>query len=224
VPRDTLNADQIVRAAIDLLDSDGLDGLTMRSLGRRLGCAATAVYWHVGNRDNLVRLAVDALWDEVGLPDLEAHDWRTAATAMATDLHAMVTRHPWLLQALANHLVYGPGKARHDDHLLAVYERAGFVGERADRAVGAVFTFVLGNAIGPAATVSLNRRLRRDGGDAERQLGEAVTRANEIAAGYPRLAARPASPSEDVNAVADHTFEFGLAALLDGLAARRTVD
>ncbi|OLF18375.1 TetR/AcrR family transcriptional regulator [Actinophytocola xanthii] len=220
MPRDGLTTDQIVRAAIDLLDADGLDGLTMRGLGQRLGCAATAVYWHVENKDNLVRLAVDELWREVRLPDLEANDWRAAATEMATDLHAMVTRHPWLLQALATHLVYGPGKARHDDHLFAVYERAGFVGEQADRAVGAVFVFVLGNAVGPAATVALNRRLRRDGGDAEQVLGEAVARATDLAASYPRLSARLPSPTDDVNAVFAGTFEFGLAALLDGLQAR----
>ena len=50
MPRDTLTREQIVRAAIDLLDAEGLEGLNMRSLGTRLGSAATAVYWHVGSK------------------------------------------------------------------------------------------------------------------------------------------------------------------------------
>jgi AcrR family transcriptional regulator len=121
MPRDTLTREKIVETAIDLLDSEGSEGLNMRALGTRLGSAATAVYWHVGSKDNLVALAADQVWNEIALPDLAANDWRTAATQMATDLHAMLTRHPWLLQAFGHFLLFGPGKARHDDHGLAIY-------------------------------------------------------------------------------------------------------
>ena len=70
MPRDTLTRDQIVTAAIDLLDAEGLEGLNMRALGQRLGSAATAVYWHVGSKDNLIALAGDQVWSEIALPDL----------------------------------------------------------------------------------------------------------------------------------------------------------
>ncbi len=134
MPRDTLNRDQIVKAAIDLLDAEGLDGLNMRALGKRLGSAATAVYWHVGSKENLIALAGDQAWNEIALPDLATTDWRTAATQMATELHAMLTRHPWLVQAFGSYMVFGPGKARHDDHSLAVFEAAGFTEAQADQA------------------------------------------------------------------------------------------
>src|SRR3954471_16881598 len=101
---------------------------------------------------------------------------------MATGLHAMLVRHPWLLQAFGSFLVFGPGKARHDDHQLAIYEAAGFTGARADQAAGAVFTYVLGNALGPAAAVSMTRRLGRDGGDAQAALRDSMAGAIEIAA------------------------------------------
>ena len=161
MPRDTLTEDQIVRAAIELLDAEGLDGLNMRSLGHRLGSAATAIYWHIKTKDDLVRLAGDAIWNGVDLPDLDTTDWRTAATALATALHAMLTRHPWLGQAFGSHLLYGPGKARFDDHSLALFEKAGFTAPDADRAAATVLLFVLGSTLGPAAQISLNRRLSR---------------------------------------------------------------
>src|ERR1051326_5287798 len=97
--RDTLTREQIVNVATELLDADGLEGLNLRELGRRLGSAATAVYWHGGSKDNLIALAGDRAWNEIALPDLTTTDWRTAASAMATDLYAMLGRHPWLLQA-----------------------------------------------------------------------------------------------------------------------------
>src|SRR5215471_14287264 len=82
---DTLTLEQIVTAAIDLLDAEGLEGLNMRALGKRLGAAATAVYWHLESKDDLVALAGNQVWNEIALPELPAVDWRTAAAAMATD-------------------------------------------------------------------------------------------------------------------------------------------
>ncbi|MBF9134209.1 TetR/AcrR family transcriptional regulator C-terminal domain-containing protein [Plantactinospora sp. S1510] len=226
MPRDTLTREQIVQTAIELLDADGLEGLNMRSLGRRLDSAATAVYWHVKSKDNLVTLAGDQVWDEIELPDLQTVDWRSAATSMATDLYAMFTRHPWLVQALASHLFHGSGKARHDDHTLAVYEAAGFVGAEADQAAATVFMFVLGNALGESANASLKRRLGRDGGDAEERIRDTVAQASETAMRFPRLRARlEAAAATDYGAAPDNSFEFGLQAIFDGLesqlAARR---
>jgi AcrR family transcriptional regulator len=218
MPRDTLTREQIVQTAIELLDADGLEGLNMRSLGRRLGSAATAVYWHVKSKDNLVVLAGDQVWKEIELPDLSAVDWRTAATSMATDLYAMFTRHPWLVQALASHLFHGPGKARHDDHSLAVYETAGFVGAEADQATATVFMFVLGNALGESAAASLTRRLSRDGGNAEELVRDTMAQASEIAMQFPRLRARlETAAASGYGAAPDNSFEFGLRAIFDGL-------
>jgi AcrR family transcriptional regulator len=222
MPRDTLTREQIVKAAIDLLDAEGLEGLNMRALGKRLGSAATAVYWHVGGKDNLITLAGDQVWNEIALPDLTAVDWRTAATRMATDLRAMLTRHPWLVQAFGSYVVFGPGKARHDDHSLAIYEAAGFTGARADQAMTVVFTFVLGNALGPAAVASLNRKLSRDGGNAEERLRDTMAKAREIAEQFPRLRARLGTAAAEFGAAPDSTFELGLQAILDGLEAQLT--
>ncbi|GAA2580454.1 TetR/AcrR family transcriptional regulator C-terminal domain-containing protein [Streptomyces roseoviolaceus] len=225
MPRDTLTADRIVHAAIELLDEEGLDGLNMRSLAKRLGSAATAVYWHIKTKDDLVRLASDTVWHEVEPPDLDATDWRTAATAHADGMHAMLTRHPWLVQAFGSHLLYGPGQARYNDLSLAVYEKAGFAADDADRAAGTVFTFVLGSTLGPAAQVSLNRRLGRNGADAEQLLADAVARATETAMEFPRLRERLGTKAATEYAAApDSTFEFGLRSLLDGFEARLAAD
>ncbi|MFE7585958.1 TetR/AcrR family transcriptional regulator [Streptomyces gardneri] len=223
MPRPTLTREQIVRTAVELLDTDGLEGLNMRSLGQRLNSAATAVYWHVKNKDNLVTLAGDQVWDEIRLPDLDAVDWRTAAVTMAEDLYAMFARHPWLVQAFATHLFHGEGKARHDDHNLAVYEAAGFAGPAADRAAAAVFTYVLGNASSAAATTSLTRRIEREGGDAEEVFTATMKEAVEVAGRFPRLRSRIEAATTESTGYADapdDTFAYGLHSLLDGLTAR----
>lgn len=221
MPRETLTRDQIVTAAIDLLDTEGLDGLNMRALGARLDSAATAVYWHVENKENLVRLCGDRVWGEIDLPPADGGDWRAAATRLAHGVHAMLHRHPWLGPAFGAYLFYGPGKAAFDDRSLAVYESAGFDPVEADQAAGTVGMFALGAGLPVSMDVSLRRRLSRGGGDPRRRLRETMAVAAEIAQDYPHLRRRLRSPAaEDYAAAPDNSFEFGLQAILDGFEAR----
>jgi tetracycline repressor-like protein len=182
----------------------------MRSLGEWLGSAATAVYWHVKSKDNLVMLASDEVWNEIELADGRHDDGRGPVP------HA--DRHPWLVQALGSHLLRGPGKARHDDYSLAVYEKAGFAGAQADRATAVVFMFVLGNAIGEAAAVSLRRRLRLEGSNVDDLIRETMDQQIKIAQEFPRLRTRIATVTDaDYSTAPDQSFEFGLDVIFDGL-------
>src|ERR1041384_8308676 len=90
MPRDTLTREQIVSAAIDLLDGEGLEGLNMRPLGQRLVSAATPVYWHVGSKDNLIALAADQVWSEIARPDPDTAGWRGLAGRGRRDDHRPV--------------------------------------------------------------------------------------------------------------------------------------
>ena len=218
--RETLSRDQIVTAALELMDAEGLEGMNMRALGKHLDSAPTAVYWHVGSREGLIALAADRAWAEVELPDPAAVGWRTAAYQMATSEYAMLTRHPWLVQAFGSYQLYGPGKARHDEHSIAVYQAAGFAGAEADQATSAVFTFVLGNALGLAATASFSRKLGRDGGDVQALLQANRAEILEVASQFPLLRARLELPSAGYGVAPEGSFAFGLQAVLDGLEAR----
>jgi len=75
-----LTQEQIVGEAIKLLDADGLDALTMRKLGTALGAVATAVYWHVANKEELIELVVDEVYGEIEVPEVsDPSQWREAA-------------------------------------------------------------------------------------------------------------------------------------------------
>jgi AcrR family transcriptional regulator len=221
MPRTTLTTDHIVRAALEVLDEEGLEGLNMRRLGARLGSAATAMYWHVGSKGRLVELAADAVWGEIELPDPEALGWRAAATFMARGFRAMIARHLWLVPAMGSYLIYGPGKARHDEHALAVYEAGGFTGTEADQALNAVYMFVAGQALSDAAEAAWKRRLTRDGASLEEQSQAVMARITAITEDFPRLHALAASYELIDPEAADERFEFGLSVILDGLQARR---
>jgi AcrR family transcriptional regulator len=60
-PRASLSLDSILDAAIELLDRDGVPGLTLRRLAAELGGGLGSVYWHVAGKEALVDLAIDAV-------------------------------------------------------------------------------------------------------------------------------------------------------------------
>src|SRR5690348_7113452 len=67
--RPSLSREQIVRAAIELADDEGLEALTMRRLATKLGAGAMSLYWHIPNKEDLLDLMLDAAFGEVALPE-----------------------------------------------------------------------------------------------------------------------------------------------------------
>src|ERR1700761_452856 len=59
-----VNREQIVAGALDLLDEDGLAGLTLRQLAGRLGIRAPKLDWHVRDKRELLDLLAAASLDE----------------------------------------------------------------------------------------------------------------------------------------------------------------
>lgn len=62
--------EEIVAAARAMVAADGIDALSMRKLAAELGLAPTAIYWHVGDRDELLHAVFEAML--AALPDVRA--------------------------------------------------------------------------------------------------------------------------------------------------------
>lgn len=218
---ETLTREQIVKTAVELLDEEGLEGLNMRALGKRLGSAPAATYWHVKNKRDLVALASEHVWKELALPELSQENWRAAAATMATNFRALLIRHTWLLQVFGAYVVYGHERARHDDHNLAIFEAAGFSSAMALLAATAVANFVIGNALTFSGKAVVKRELRRKGQDAAAHIQNRISKFSEIARQYPHL--RHLLVNEKASGAAtDESFEFGLRAMLDGIGSQLT--
>ena len=67
-PRDTLNRERVLRAAIELADEHGIDALTMRELARRLGVEGGSLYYHVASKDDLLDGMTDLVVAEIDVP------------------------------------------------------------------------------------------------------------------------------------------------------------
>jgi AcrR family transcriptional regulator len=76
----------IVRAGLDTLDAEGLDGLTLRKVAARLDVQAPALYWHVRSKQDLLDEMGTEIWRRISLR-LERRPvdepWRQAMAAYA---------------------------------------------------------------------------------------------------------------------------------------------
>ncbi len=100
-----LSRDQIVRAAIELIDERGVRELSMRALGQRLGVEGMALYRHVPSRDNLLDAIVERVLDDLyGDPDvhLSPHEgWQDYLSRIAHGLRRLALQHPQVFPLIA---------------------------------------------------------------------------------------------------------------------------
>ncbi len=216
-----LTQEQIVAAAIKLLDADGLEALSMRKLGAELGAVATAVYWHVANKEELIELVIDHVYGEIDVPEVSGPDeWRAAAVQCAQSFRGMILRHPWMGATLADVglTLIGPNMMRRSDRMLAIYEAAGFTLREANHASTAVISYVVGLASTEAATVS---KIQRSGLSATDWMAKVWPAAQAAAEPHPRIRALyDEYTASDAAEAEDEVFDYGLACVLDGLEAR----
>jgi AcrR family transcriptional regulator len=95
-PRQPLSAERIIDVAGAMIDKEGIDALTMRRLAEELGVAATAIYWHVRTRDDLLRGILERSLENVQLPPVGAVGWDEGIRLICRSLRDVLT-HPHIV-------------------------------------------------------------------------------------------------------------------------------
>jgi AcrR family transcriptional regulator len=216
-----LSRDQIVSAALHLLDAEGMAALSMRKLGARLNAGATSMYTHVANKDELTELVVDQVFGEIDPPAVDDPDgWHTAITRCAHSMRSTLLRHPWIVSVLgeAGMAYLGPNMMRLTEALLAAFEEAGFSLEAAEQAMNTVVAYVVGISTSEAAWLTT---LARSGQTEQEWADRLLPAAEQAVQGYPRLRKLYAAQrDQDLARNRDDDFDTGLECVLHGLAAR----
>src|SRR5215212_6036488 len=81
--RQPLTREAIVEAALALLERDGITGLSMRKLAQELGTGAASLYWHVGDKEELLSLLLDRIVGEAELPEPDPDNWQGTVKELA---------------------------------------------------------------------------------------------------------------------------------------------
>lgn len=121
-----LSVDRVVAAAIELVDADGLEGLSMAKVAERLGFATMALYRHVPSRHWLLQLMAD---EAIGRPpaalDEPSDGWRAGLHAWSWALLETLRAHPWVMEILTTGLPVRPSQLAWLDRGLRALEGTG---------------------------------------------------------------------------------------------------
>ena len=203
--RAPLSRERILNAAIELADEDGIEALTMRRLGRRLGVEAMSLYNHVTDKDDILDGMVELITAEFEVPTGTA-DWRATIRSSTISAHQVLRRHPWASSVIESRARTGPNRLRLLEATIGVLAGAGFPMPVVIRTLMALdshtYGFTLQEQAWPFPVEAAPER--------------AAALAADIPADYPNMTAMVAFvATTQPGAILE--FEFGLDLLLDGL-------
>ena len=203
--RGTLNREAIAATALDLLDRDGIDALSMRRLADELGVGTMTLYGYFRSKTELLDAVVDASVTEVGLS--ASGTWRERAMSLARGTRAYLERHPAIVQIRLRHTMTQPRGFQITEQVVGALVDAGLQRDEAARAFRLIFTYVFGY-------VAFSPNPAADQARADVRTSMAALPPDE----YPLLT----SMIDEAAAAAagDEQFDFGLDLILDGVEAR----
>jgi AcrR family transcriptional regulator len=207
--RAPLTRERVLRAALALADTGGIEALSMRNVGKRLGVEAMSLYNHVASKEDLVDGLVEIVFGEIEVAPPGELEWRRAMRQRAISVREALNRHRWAVGLMEGRLNPGPATLRNHDAVMGCLREAGFPFRDAVHAMSLMDAYIYGFAL-------QEKNLPFDEPDQVSEVMEIQSQSVPEMADYPYLVE---VATEMAKAGYDYAteFEFGLDLLLDGL-------
>jgi TetR/AcrR family transcriptional regulator, tetracycline repressor protein len=207
--RVTLSREDVLTEAAQLLDREGVDGLSMRKLAAALGTGAATLYWHVQDKDQLLVLILDHTLERIAIPTQGS--WRARLFELVTSLREAIRSRPVLARVVMSAgWKLGPEALRIANGWIGLIAESGLPEDQVSDAYFGVLSFTLG-------FIECESRMPGNATFGE-ELSEAqVAELAAMAARFPHLLRY--GPGTDREGM-DRRFRYGLERMIDGIAAR----
>jgi AcrR family transcriptional regulator len=215
-PKRSLTLEQVVDAALDVVDKGGPTALSVRSVATRLGVNPNALYTYVDSRAALERELVERVLAEsdVALLAAPTRDWRGRILDYALSLREAMLRHPAVALLIMTAPMDGPTALLVGERLIEAFTQGGLAPAEASRASYALMVQVLGFLALEVAETEGRPPLPPE---EERIARRRAALGFLDAADWPMTAA-----TRDVTAqwISENQFSWAVERLLDGVAGR----
>ena len=209
--RKPLSRERILAAALELVDEQGIEALSMRKLGQALGYEAMSLYNHVSNKDDLLDGVLDLVLAEMEPPDVNGGLAAIRQSSLAA--HEALKRHPWAAGQLMAPGRVRPARLEFMDALLGALRNAGFSAETTYHAYHVLDAHIVGFSLWQASHGSIPPEA----------LDDVVAFIDRMApsASYPHLHEHAMQHVEDGPHQDVPAFEYGLDLVLESLERLR---
>src|SRR5918993_2129419 len=146
-PRRALTEDEILDAALSLLDDGGANAASLRGIAAKVGVAPNAVYTYFPDKAAVFKALVERLLGKVdhGVFADRAQPWRQRVEALALELRALMTAHPGRVTVLIGGPMDGTHALALNEQLLELLGDAGLDSTDAARPAYLLIVYVFGS-------------------------------------------------------------------------------
>lgn len=147
--RPALPLDRIVTAAWEIVDDEGADALSMRTLAQRLNSGTATLYRHFTSRADLVAAVVDMMFGaiELNVAAMNELPWQDACKVAAHSMFDALRRHRKVASLLADDVPVGPNALAAREQMLEFLLANGFPPALAARSYATLSRYILGFAM-----------------------------------------------------------------------------
>lgn len=126
-PREqALSRETIAAAALKIVDSEGLDAMTMRRVAQALGTGAASLYAHVASKEELLELVIEQVIGEVEIPgEPDPEQWQEQVKAGLRDIRVVFSKHRDLARASFARIPLGENALRGTEWMIGVLRAGG---------------------------------------------------------------------------------------------------
>ncbi|MFW5415203.1 TetR/AcrR family transcriptional regulator C-terminal domain-containing protein [Nocardiopsis sp. CNT-189] len=123
--RKPLTPEVITDKALEVLDRDGLDSLSMRKVAAELGVAVSALYVHVRDKEELLQVMYERVYSGFRVPEPDAEKWRSQVKEMARELRGILRSHRDMARISMGRFPSGPEMIMQLERMFALFLAAG---------------------------------------------------------------------------------------------------
>jgi AcrR family transcriptional regulator len=209
--REPLTRQRIIRAALHIMDDEGLEAVTMRRIGRELGVEAMSLYNHVEGKDDILDSICEEVLSDFQFPQVQG--WAEATRAACHEYRRLLLAHPNVITVMTERKrpFTNPESLRVYEFALDLFRSAGLSETDTVKAFNAFGGYILG-----CVTREISMMIGGAEDPAHVRAHEEFTRMIE-AADLPRL--REVLPYL-IDCDVEEQFDFGLELLIEGVRAR----
>ena len=145
-----LSGDRIRQGALEIIDREGLEALSMRRLAEHLGVKAASLYNHVSTKDELLQEIADVVIAKVDVSGFDI-DWATGLTTWARSYREALIAHQNLVPLIAAGPARREAALRSADAIHGGLTRSGWPQRYATMIGASAKYLVVGSALGSFA-------------------------------------------------------------------------
>ena len=205
-----LSRARIISAAVDLIEREGVEAVSMRRIAALLDCGVMSLYNHVPSKAALLDDVADRVISGIEFTAMPGASWEEQVRAQARAFRAIARKYPRSTMLVVSRPTPSLTGLRPIENALATLREAGCGGNEAVLIVRAFIAFIMGSLL---REVGVTPGLRDDDGSV---IGATVPAASPDPAQFPQMTSLAAELSRRDP---DGDFEFGLDLLVHAIAA-----